>query len=73
MPVVDTPSGSFFEASPEVPQIIEGGQSTAVVQDNSVIQLLLEVIIELKKMNLYLSEMSDTEIKNSDTEEGEEI
>ena len=50
------------------PTDTEGGQQDSRVSDDNAQQLLVKVLEELKKMNLYLAMMNDTVLDNSDVE-----
>ena len=45
---------------------LEGNIAKIQVNDMEVVQLLGDILKELKKMNIQLSLMTDTEIKNTD-------
>lgn len=51
-----------------VPQVEEGGQRKVVTQSLTVESLLLDILVELKMMNIYLSSISDIEVYDSDVE-----
>ena len=46
----------------------EGGQQRLYVRDDLMTQLLTESLKEMKKINIQLAEMNDTQIKNSEVE-----
>jgi len=49
-----------------LPQDVEGGQTKVLTTDSGVKELLLEVIKELKIMNIQLNILTDTEIEEGD-------
>lgn len=50
------------------PTDTEGGQQDVRVSDDNTQQLLLSILKEVKKMNLYLALLNDTILTNSDVE-----
>lgn len=46
--------------------VTESGEDKLRIQDLEIYSLLENMLKELKKMNLYLSEITSTEIKNTD-------
>ena len=44
----------------------KGSQSTETVTDSGVIELMKEVLVELKLMNAHLAEMTDLDIEPRD-------
>ena len=48
------------------PTQVEGGQAEVVVSDDNAQELLLEILKELKKMNLHLSMMTDLAITSEE-------
>lgn len=52
-----------------IPTNTAGGQARAEVTDSSVADLLKKVLVELRKMNLYLSTMTDVSLETADAEE----
>lgn len=54
------------EVTTDIPQTSEGGLSKVQTQDYNAQELLIESLIELKKMNLYLMKMSDIEVTDND-------
>ena len=52
-----------YQSSPKVTQ---GNETKAVVTDNDVQNILYKILSELKKMNLYLSLITDNQIGDSD-------
>jgi len=50
------------------PSKVEGGQREVVSSDDDTQQLLLSILKELKKMNVYLSTICEDEVKNEDIE-----
>ena len=50
------------------PQDLKGGRPETRVVDNDVQSLLGRILLELKKMNLYLSLQNDTSFTNVDVE-----
>lgn len=47
------------------PQVEEGGQKKVIVQEITEKELLLKILIELKKMNVYLQELSEIEVNDN--------
>ena len=50
------------------PTVTEGGETKISVTDDNLQQLFTDVLKELKKMNIQLHLMTDTEVKNTDIE-----
>ena len=50
------------------PTVTEGGQKETRTSDDNVQELLTKILKELKKMNLHLSMMTDTNIGNQEVE-----
>lgn len=48
------------------PTKTEGGQTKAVVSDDKVEQLLTEILIEVRKMNVQLALMNDTVVSGDE-------
>lgn len=51
------------------PTKVEGGQKETKTSDDNVQQLLVNILKELRKMNFYLSNMSDFSLENEDVED----
>ena len=51
------------------PIVTEGGMTRVSVTDDTLQQLFTDVLKELKKMNIQLHLMTDTEVKNTDIEQ----
>lgn len=50
------------------PEQVEGNKREVITSDDNVQELLLEILKELKKMNLHLASLSDERINNTDLE-----
>ena len=48
------------------PQKTEGGQREVITSDDNVQQLLMQILKELKKMNLHLQLLTDNEITDQE-------
>jgi hypothetical protein len=48
------------------PQATKGGQNKVITTDWNAEELLREILIELKKLNLQMALITDSEIKESD-------
>ena len=52
------------------PQQTAGGQSRMVVRDDNADNLLTHILLELRKMNKHLEDMTDKEVNESDLDMG---
>lgn len=50
------------------PTTTEGGQEYSKVSDANLQQIMIQVLMELKKINLHLEELSELQLQNTDVE-----
>jgi hypothetical protein len=49
-----------------IPKETEGGRQEAVTSDDDTHSLLIQILMELKKMNIHLESMTDEEVDKND-------
>lgn len=58
----------WYETTNFLPVLTEGGMKKIIVEDVNQLQVLTDILTEMKKMNLHLSLMTDANIKNAEVE-----
>lgn len=65
-------SGSFFQTPQVTPTVTSGGQEKLPTTSPTMEELLMQILFELKKINLHFELITDTEVKDRDIAQGDE-